>query len=334
MKAKLIKIIKRFDEIVFMILSFTTITNKLYYFFLSRKFDREIISVSQGRKTFLQNRFNKNVLVRNIHRIEKGISMKERRNIFAKDYIDETIDSFIECNEKFINDEQIDWAYQVLEKYFDLVDLKVLEKQYSKFKSIQYKSRKKTIKVPFMRKDSKVSSITYEEFFKLNLRRRSVRWYKDQFISEILIVKALEVAKLSPSACNRQPFKFLFFNKKSDVGEISSIPMGTSGYSYNIPSIVVVVGDLSSYFSERDRHVIYIDASLAAMTFMLTLETMGLSSCPINWPDIEKLERKMKKKLSLKSYERPVMLISVGYADERGIIPYSCKKNENNLIKK
>ena len=127
MKAKLIKIIKRFDEIVFMILSFTTITNKLYYFFLSRKFDREIISVSQGRKTFLQNRFNKNVLVRNIHRIEKGISMKERRNIFAKDYIDETIDSFIECNEKFINDEQIDWAYQVLEKYFDLVDLKVLE---------------------------------------------------------------------------------------------------------------------------------------------------------------------------------------------------------------
>ena len=61
--------------------------------------------------------------------------MKERRNIFAKDYIDETIDSFIECNEKFINDEQIDWAYQVLEKYFDLVDLKVLEKQYSKFKS-------------------------------------------------------------------------------------------------------------------------------------------------------------------------------------------------------
>ena len=198
--------------------------------------------------------------------------MKERRNIFAKDYIDETIDSFIECNEKFINDEQIDWAYQVLEKYFDLVDLKVLEKQYSKFKSIQYKSRKKTIKVPFMRKDSKVSSITYEEFFKLNLRRRSVRWYKDQFISEKLILKALKVAKLSPSACNRQPFKFLFFNKKSDVGEISSIPMGTSGYSYNIPSIVVVVGDLSSYFSERDRHVIYIDASLAAMTFMLTLE--------------------------------------------------------------
>ena len=128
--------------------------------------------------------------------------MKERRNIFAKDYIDETIDSFIECNEKFINDEQIDWAYQVLEKYFDLVDLKVLEKQYSKFKSIQYKSRKKTIKVPFMRKDSKVSSITYEEFFKLNLRRRSVRWYKDQFISEKLILKALKVAKLSPSACN------------------------------------------------------------------------------------------------------------------------------------
>lgn len=317
-----------------MILSFTTITTKFYYFFISRKFDREMISVSQGRNTFLQNKFNKNVLVRNIHRIEKGISMKNRRNIFAMDYIDETIDSFIECSEKFKNDEQIDWAFQVLEKYFDLVDLKVLEKQYSKFKSIQYETNKKTVMVPYMRKDSVVSSISYDQFLKLNMRRRSVRWYKDQFISEELISKALKVTKFSPSACNRQPFKFLFFNKKTDVQEISNIPMGTSGYSSNIPSIVVVVGDLSSYFSERDRHVIYIDASLAAMTFMLTLETMGLSSCPINWPDIEKLERKMQKKLSLKSHERPVMLISIGYADGKGIIPYSCKKNENNLIKK
>ena len=108
--------------------------------------------------------------------------------------------------------------------------------------------------------------------------------------------------------------------------------MGTSGYSYNIPSIVVVVGDLSSYFSERDRHVIYIDASLAAMTFMLTLETMGLSSCPINWPDIEKLERKMKKKLSLKSYERPVMLISVAM-QMKEVLFHTHVKNENNLIK-
>ena len=139
--------------------------------------------------------------------------MKERRNIFAKDYIDETIDSFIECNEKFINDEQIDWAYQVLEKYFDLVDLKVLENNIQNLNQFNT-TKKENYKSLFMRKDSKVSSITYEEFFKLNLRRRSVRWYKDQFISEKLILKALKVAKLSPSACNRQPFKFLFFNKK------------------------------------------------------------------------------------------------------------------------
>ena len=218
-----------------MILSFTTITTKFYYFFISRKFDREMISVSQGRNTFLQNKFNKNVLVRNIHRIEKGISMKNRRNIFAMDYIDETIDSFIECSEKFKNDEQIDWAFQVLEKYFDLVDLKVLEKQYSKFKSIQYETNKKTVMVPYMRKDSVVSSISYDQFLKLNMRRRSVRWYKDQFISEELISKALKVTKFSPSSCNRQPFKFLFFNKKTDVQEISNIPMGTSGYSSNIP---------------------------------------------------------------------------------------------------
>ena len=51
--------------------------------------------------------------------------------------------------------------------------------------------------------------------------------------------------------------------------------------------IIVIVGELDAYEYDRDRHLIYIDGSLAAMTFMLALETLGLSSCPINWSGVE-----------------------------------------------
>ena len=37
--------------------------------------------------------------------------------------------------------------------------------------------------------------------------------------------------------------------------------------------------------------------------------------------------------LKLKPYERPVMLLSVGYALNQGGIAYSQKKNANTLIK-
>ena len=108
---------------------------------------------------------------------------------------------------------------------------------------------------------------------------------------------------------------------------------GTPGWAKGIPCTIAIIGDLSAYPRERDRHLIYVDGSLASMQLMLALETLGLSTCPINWPDIEREEKKMATLLKLKPYERPVMLLSVGYALNQGGIAYSQKKNANTLIK-
>jgi len=168
---------------------------------------------------------------------------------------------------------------------------------------------------------------SYEQMLALAKKRRSVRIYKNKKVPRNKIDKALKIASLSPTACNRQPFKFMIFDEPKLVKEIANIPFGTGGYANNVPMIVVVVGDLSNYFSSRDRHIIYIDASLATMSFMFALETLGLSSVPINWPDFGLLENKMKKRLKLKDYERPVMMIAVGFAKDEGKIPFSQKKS-------
>jgi hypothetical protein len=62
------------------------------------------------------------------------------------------------------------------------------------------------------------------------------------------------------------------------------------------------------------------------MTFMYALETLGLSSTAIHWPDFELLEMKMQKTLNLEVDQRPVMLIAFGYPDPEGKIPFSQKK--------
>jgi nitroreductase len=97
--------------------------------------------------------------------------------------------------------------------------------------------------------------------------------------------------------------------------------------------LVVLLGDLGCYPEERDRHVPYIDASLAAMQFMLALETLGLASCPINWPDIEGRERVMDRELALPRHLRPVMLIALGYPDPAGGVPFSAKKSSELLLR-
>lgn len=103
--------------------------------------------------------------------------------------------------------------------------------------------------------------------------------------------------------------------------------MGTGRYAGNIPCFVVIVGKQRNYFSERDRHLICIDGSLAAMSFILALECQSVSTCCVNWPKIVERDIRMAKFLKLDPDERPVMSIAVGYPDPLGMVAYSAKKS-------
>jgi nitroreductase len=175
--------------------------------------------------------------------------------------------------------------------------------------------------------------VSYDQFLGLCHRRRSVRWFEQRPVPRDLVMRAVDAAAQAPSACNRQPFLFRYFGAPADAARIAGMAMGTTGYSQNIPALVVVLGDLGCYPEERDRHVAYIDASLAAMQFMLALETLGLASCPINWPDIEYRERLMDRELELPPHLRPVMLLAVGYAEPSGGVPFSAKKAGAALLR-
>lgn len=327
---------KEIDSWILNVFTRFKISPLLYYLLFSSAFNRECRACLSGRKKYIEDlRATSNssyLLRRNIHRIEKGILMKPRREIFATEYIKETVDVYekmISCQALDCNSEENKWAFDVLSEYFAVVGSdKRIDKardQFAALRSRDFSIPNEKKFVPYRRKLEN-HPVSYELFLELANRRRSVRWYLDKPVSRTLIDRAVDVASLSPSACNRQPFEFRVFDDPELAKEISALPMGTKGFCHNVPVIVVLVGKLSAYFSERDRHIIYIDGSLAAMSFMYALETLGLSSCPINWPDIEDLERKMDSLLRLERDERSIMLISVGHPDPEGMVAYSQKK--------
>lgn len=317
--------------------------SSFYYCFFSRRFSREHQSVIKGRLAYLHNLSsadNSNVMLRrNIHRLEKGLIMRPQREIFGEAYITETVNFFSKCYSKELDSsEEVKWAKEVLTRYFSLVSSssEIIEAAKINFFDAlgsNELSDEELESVPYLHQDIVNSDVDFEQFKQLCIQRRSVRWFKDEHVPRELIEKALSAATLAPSACNRQPFEFYIFNEPTEAREIGSIPMGTAGFSHNFQCTIVVVGDLASYPYERDRHVIYIDGSLAVMQLILALETLGLSSCVINWPDVEILENKMARKLNLTENERPLMVLSIGYADPDGKIPFSQKKNCKELIK-
>ena len=185
---------------------------------------------------------------------------------------------------------------------------------------------------PYPRSNSPAPAVPFQDLHSLFLRRRSVRWYLQQPAPAELICKAIDAAAQAPSACNRQPFRFILSTEPESASRIAECAGGTAGFAQQLPAIIVVVGDLSAYPLERDRHLIYVDASLASMQLMLAAETLGLSTCPINWPDIESAEKRIRELLGLPAHERVIMLIAIGYGDPDSGVPYSQKKQRDLLV--
>lgn len=316
---------------------FSPFSSSLYYLLFSNKFKREQQSVLKGKlkhlKQLKKDKSNIFTLIRNVHRIEKGLLMIPRRDVFAVDFISETMDAFI-LNwslEKQKQDLQYKWFFDVLNEYFSVTgDHIVLNKERKRFNDFissanQIEDANKSI--PYKRKNIDKPNISYVDFYNLTKFRRSVRWFEPKKVPHELVDMAILAANQSPSACNRQPFEFKIIDDTEMLKEVANLPMGVKGYVDGIPMMIVIVGNLDAYFDERDRHIIYIDGSLASMTFMLALETLGLSSCVINWPDIEPLEKKMEKVLKLEKHQRPIMCMAVGYPDSNGKVAFSEKKH-------
>lgn len=320
--------------------------SSFYYAFFDRSFDREHRAVLAGRLAFEQSRSGKvttsSLLRRNTHRLEKGLLSRPRRAVFALDYIEETLafyESIVKTppEQRIVSEGELRWAQDVLTEYFKVTGshprLDPLRARFNQLPRPVPVQEDGCRWIPYRRDLSVPPSVSYEDLLTLAWRRRSVRWFQPRPVPRELVEKALAVATLSPSACNRQPFQFRVFDDPALVREVSKLPGGTAGFDHQFPMIIVIVGELRNYYGERDRHLIYIDASLAAMSFVLAAETLGLGTCCINWPDIEEFEEKAARVLRLEPDQRPIMFMAVGYPDPEGMVAYSQKKPNTQLCR-
>lgn len=340
-KRALEPIYNKVDEYIVKIAIKNMFLSNLYYL-MRWNFGWEHRAVLAGKKIYadsLKNPLqNTSLLRRNIHRLEKGLLMRPRRVPFGLDYIIETVDAFSRAVAAQTEINELIWAKHVLNEYMQITPnhpvidpLREIVQLASKQIVEPHILEKKNI--PYLRCEEDKPQISYDELLQLAQYRRSVRWFLPKKVDRKIIESAIHVAAYSPTACNRQPYEFRVFDDPQLVSQIIKLPSGTGGFGHQVPSVVVVTGKLRNYFNERDRHLIYIDGSLAIMSFIYALEVQGIGSCCINWPDIPRLETKMAQLLKLEKDERPIMLVAFGYPDPDGMVANSTKKPQEQLIK-
>jgi nitroreductase len=260
--------------------------------------------------------------------LDKGLVMRPRRATFGTDYIEATVRRLEAAHASdLMDDEMTAWARDVLDSYFEATktspspQIARSRKRYERLtlsSSIAYSgpSPVAVYKRP----------VSIDALGQLARARRSVRWFLPTPVERSILDHAISIALEAPSACNRVPYRMHIFDNPDDATRVAKLAGGTGGYAEDLVGIIAIVGDLSAFLHPRDRHLIYIDGSLSAMSLILALESAGVSTCCINLPDLRASDRAIRATLGLESYEQTIMLIAYGYADPSGLAPASPKR--------
>lgn len=156
--------------------------------------------------------------------------------------------------------------------------------------------------------------MTFQELIKV---RQSERKYKDQKVARDLIIQCLEAARLAPSACNSQPWKFVVVDDPSLLPAVADAAagMGMNKWVNQAPVIVAVTLEKMNFTARigsviKDKEYSLLDVGIAVEHFCLQATELGLGTCIMGWFD----EKKVKKLLGIGNKRIP-LLISLGYPD-------------------
>ena len=152
-------------------------------------------------------------------------------------------------------------------------------------------------------------------------RRRSVRRYKPLPVEREKLLACLEAARLAPSACNAQPYKFVVVDDPSARDKLAAAAFSglysPTGFAAKAGALVVVMsqrGKLSAWLGNqvRDTNFRLMDIGIAAEHFALAAEELGLATCWIGWFDAKAAAKAVGAPAGCKAE----VMLSVGYADE------------------
>lgn len=156
--------------------------------------------------------------------------------------------------------------------------------------------------------------MTYKE---LLLKRQSDRKYEERTVENDKLEACLEAARLSPSACNSQPWTFVVVNEPEILQQMrkATADMALNRFIHQVPVIVAVVLEKANFTSSigsviNDKEYTLLDLGIAANNFCMQATELGLGTCMIGWFD----EKKVKQILNVPTAKRVPLLIAVGYS--------------------
>ena len=265
------------------------------------------------------------------HSIEKGLSHFDLRP-----FGEETISKILE----FLNKEL---KYDNHEKHFAFLiainSLREYKKVYEE-KNWTYKQEYKKVseflksyeKIPeqktgafILTKDELKNdyNIDYKKFVQ---SRHSLRNYKNEELKIEDIKEAIEMAKYSASACNRQYIKVHYYPKGEMRKNVIKYSLGKGGLYLDGVNTFIITFDSNGMYGGGERNQGYFNAGLFSTNLVNAFHSLGIGTCFIQFANSFFEEETLKRLNGIPSNERIAVILYAGYYSDKSIFAISNRK--------
>ena len=147
----------------------------------------------------------------------------------------------------------------------------------------------------------------------LNKRQSCRNFDPNKEVPKEILEEILEAARLSPSACNAQPYQFVVARGEEARFVASCRRHGLNKFIENCPAFILIFEEsynataaLGSTLQDQDYRSV--DIGIATAFMSLRAEELGLGSCILGYFDEPKLRKHFKIKKRLR------IILALGYA--------------------
>lgn len=276
-------------------------------------------------------------LVFQYHKLEKGLCMPGEKRFFGYDPAAETIRLVKEWRSRAydLNDPIYIGALETLRAYRVRLDITPPVNGANLLKSIEMELANTKINEEFTTPIINFNNIKesdYDDLNRIYLSRRSVRIFKNEAVDISIVNKAVSLAQLSPSACNRQPCRVHVFSDKEKKEAILQLQNGNRGFGDMAPTLLVLTSSASCFFDAHERSEPFFNGGIFSMSFILALETLGISSCCLNWSVGKEQDQKIHLLTNICQSERILMILAIGYAEKNIVVPLSPRRSLTTVV--
>lgn len=179
---------------------------------------------------------------------------------------------------------------------------------------------------------SEIAAATDFDYARFVNTRYSVRQFTGDAVSRGDIAAAVDLALKTPRVCNRESRRVHAAFAPEARARMLKFQNGNRGFGHLAGAVLMVTSDLRAFTDLGERNQCWIDGGMFAMSLAHALHARGLGTCMLNWSAPFWRDRDMRKGLPIPAHEVVITMMAVGHLPDSVDLAQSARPPVDEIL--